>query len=370
LLLLLLLLSFGHFGFLFLPVRKRPFFSCNILIPTKYLIFSLLGPNFRGRLFSTDFCHKYYEHNWRLAVGIADIGVLDVVEDFGKERKTVKGLSSSTGSVRLDRALGGKLPSGAIEIYGDASVGKTTLLNAIMAQAQATEFSVALCPSEYLDLPYMRTCGVDLNSLALITGNYGEDVLHGAHRFIEANKGFRCLLAIDSATGLRPEVDHPGCWKAMLCVFLETVLPELSDGSCIVMTNQVRMRKSIDPGRMFVGEVVDSTAKSVIDLFSARLELERQEVMIDRYEMAVKVVSSIFSVPSRVIYLPVVKGRGVHETLDLLRLAADLGVVEKAGSWYKWRECPLGQGEQAAAIALAEHQAIAVGVLDDIERGA
>ena len=303
-------------------------------------------------------------------MGIVDEGILDVVEDFGKERKPVMGFSSSTGIVGLDRALGGKLPSGAIEIYGDASTGKTTLVNTIMAQAQANDFSVALCPSEYIDFPYMRKMGVDLNSLVLLTGNGGEAVLAGANSFLHAEKEFPCLLVIDSATGLRPEDDSPGNWKAMFYSFLNSATPKLGPRSCIVVTNQVRVRRSIDPRKMFVGAELDSTAKAIVDLFSARMMLERMDVMEDRYLMVVKIVASIFSVPSTAIYLPVIKGSGVNVPLDLLNVAIELGIIKKQGPWYEWRDHLLGPGTMAATTTLVAQPGLTDGILDDLEGGA
>jgi len=172
--------------------------------------------------------------------------IYGVLGDLEKPRVTTASFSTSTGIVSLDAALGGRLPSGAVEIFGEASSGKTTLLFDIIAAAQRSGMLVALCPSEYLDIPYMRKFGVDLNSLILITGNYGEDVLEGALHFLHTHR-VPTLLALDSATGIRPEDDQPGMWMSMIDHFLSSALEALPNGSCVVMVNQVRMKRSIDP---------------------------------------------------------------------------------------------------------------------------
>jgi len=305
-------------------------------------------------------------------MGIADDDLLAVVKDFGRESQARMDFSSSTGIVSLDAALGGRLPAGAIEIYGESSVGKTTLLYEIITSAQDSGMAAALCPSEYLDIPYMRSFGVDLDSLILFTGNTGEYVLEAACRFIEDNKILArpCILAIDSATGLRPHHDEFGNWTGMIATFLEVVLPALGEGSCVVMTNQIRMKRSVHPDKFFVNGQVDTTARRIVDSFSARLELGRMDVTETDYTMTINVVSSLFSMPSTVLSVPVVKGHGVDVMRDLVRVARDAGAITQAGTWYSWNDVSLGQGEEGAANLLTANPKLADRILDDVMKGA
>ena len=305
-------------------------------------------------------------------MGIVDEGLMDAVKDFNRERTTKLGYSTSTGIISLDAALGGRLPHGAIEIFGPHSVGKTTLLNEMIAAAQAAGSIAALCPSEYVDIPYMRNFGIDLNSLALITGNTGEYVLEGACKFIEDHRilGRPCFLAIDSATGLRPEDDQFGQWNLMIDTFLEVALPELGEGSCIVMTDQIRTKRSIRPDKFFVDGQVDSTARRIVDAFSARLELSRTDVTESYYTMMVNVVASMFSTPATILPLRVEKGGGVDTMLDLVRVAVEFGAVQKEGSWYSFKDQSIGQGEQHVANILGANPELAKLILDEVMEGA
>jgi len=295
-----------------------------------------------------------------------------LVKELEGPKEVRKNLSTSSGIVSLDAALGGKLPSGAIEIYGEASVGKTTLLYEIISTAQNNGWVAALCPSEYLDIPYMKVFGMDLNYLTLITGNTGEWVLEVALRFIENHQGYPpCILAIDSATGLRPKDDRPGQWNRMVWSFLDTALSLLGEGSCIVMTNQVRTRRSIQPDKFFVNGEVDSSSRRIVDSFSVRLELSRVDVKDTDYTMMTNIVSSIFSRPSSVIPLPVTKGEGVDTMMDLIRYGLELGVLTKSGAWiWLGEEEPLGQGEANAANRLRATPMWAKRVLDAVMKEA
>jgi recombination protein RecA len=280
------------------------------------------------------------------------------------------GRSTSTGVVSLDAALGGPLPSGAIEIYGESSSGKTTLLYEIIATAQKSGMQAALCPSEYLDIPYMKKIGVDLDGLILITGNCGEDALDGALSFLWAHRNTGVVLAVDSATSLRPERDGAGDWTFMLDEFLGRALDALGDKSCVVLVNQVRVKRSVDPAKFFVDGEVSSTAKKILDLFTLRLELSRNGSRDGEHEIEVNIVASTVSKPATVVYLPVVPGEGINTMKDLLQFGLALGVVTQAGAWYSIGATgpnptiPLGCGIREAVHYLETHYDMASYLLD------
>jgi recombination protein RecA len=251
-----------------------------------------------------------------------------------------------TGVMGIDVALGGGLNSGATELYGEESTGKTGLLGTIMAEAQQSELAVALCPTEYLDKKYLADTGVELEALALIKGRTTK-MLDLAYRFVTQGPGY--VLAFDSATGLRPKKDMD--WWAMMHDFLDATLTDMSPGSCLVMVNQVRARKSMDPRKMFAGGT-SSAAVKLADMFTTRLELTRENVSDEHYDLNVHVVSSVLRAPASYVRVPVTKGTGVDVWIDLVRAAAEVGVVEKRGNWYYYLGQRLGNGEWQAGQTL------------------
>jgi len=270
---------------------------------------------------------------------------LQVIDDLMAPRDIVLGRSTATGILSLDLSLGGSLPEGSVEIYGEASTGKTSLLCCILAQAQRDGFQVALCPSEYLDLCHMEDLGVDLDALVLLTASGAEPAFSAG---LDLIKEPRTVLAFDSATAWRPTHDEPGRWLATVSRFLDDVTGSLGRESCMVMVNQVRVPRSVDPDRFFAGST-DSSARKIANRFAARMELFRTAVSDDRYTMEVNIVSNSLACPCTISELPFVKSTGVDRGLDLVRSA-----LKPNGPWYNFDGTVI-QGELAAAAFLEKN---------------
>src|ERR1700749_1642456 len=108
------------------------------------------------------------------------------------DKGTVKVESIPTGSLALDLALGiGGVPRGRIvEIYGPESSGKTTLVNHIIAEAQALGGVCAFIDTEHaIDPVYSRAIGVDTDELLVSQPDYGEQALQIADRLIASAAG-------------------------------------------------------------------------------------------------------------------------------------------------------------------------------------
>lgn len=290
-----------------------------------------------------------------------DLGLIDLLE----QRRTQPAVALGTGIVSLDYALGG-IPSGVTEIYGTESVGKTSLIIDMMLSAQGLMgMDVAICPSEFFDEPYFRRQGIDLDSLLVFRGEYGEDVLELAGDFVISG-GNRALF-LDSATGLRPKKDEFDNWLKMMLSWLEQVVPRMGQFSCIIMTNQVRVKRSVDPTRIFAGGT-DSTARRIAGIFDQRLELTREEVSEDKFTLVVNVVANTLRPPARFVRLPFIKGKGVDSWRDLVRSATTLGVLQQHGSWYSYEETTIAQGEEAVAQLLETNTDFGYIVLEDTLR--
>src|SRR6185436_18452752 len=103
-------------------------------------------------------------------------------------------------------ALGiGGVPRGRIvEIFGPESSGKTTLVNHIIAQAQALGGVCAFIDTEHaIDPVYSRAIGVDTDELLVSQPDYGEQALQIADRLIASG-------SIDSVAALTPKAELDG----------------------------------------------------------------------------------------------------------------------------------------------------------------
>jgi archaellum biogenesis ATPase FlaH len=273
--------------------------------------------------------------------------VLRGIIDVSCEEPQYSGAVLRTGILSLDMALGGGLPSGVVELHGDESTGKTALMGSILAAAQRANRATALCPSEYLDQPYLETLGVDLNKLALIKGS-----LDGVHPVMcDFVKSPDRVVAVDSLTALRPEDESPENWNWHVFQFLSGIRHFCGPGSLMMVTNQSRVRRSIHPGRT-LARGTETAARRFTDLFDVRLELGRDRVSRDEYTMVVNIEANVLSKPAVIVELPVKKGHGVQASLDTLRVALEHGAVEQAGSRYYIGGEELGHGEKDAAATL------------------
>jgi hypothetical protein len=275
------------------------------------------------------FVQQHPEVSQRLAAIFGDEAAL--------ERGVRQGTSCWTSIPSLDTILG-RLPLGIVDLNGPESAGKTGLLFEIGASAQKEGRPVIFWANETIDVPYMERIGMDTKHLPVLLGIEGEEDFFDFARSHED-----AVLLLDSFTALRPKGEKALTdWNDMAWDFLRRLRTELQDGSCVVMTSQVRAKLGSRGTR--------SASRRFEDLFDTQLELSREEVSEKWYEMLVNVKAHTITVPHRYTRLPFVKGMGVDKELDAIRCAVNLGVItQKPGGWLSLLDVVnLGQGEAQA----------------------
>ena len=115
-----------------------------------------------------------------------------------------------SGSIGLDKALGGGFPIGRIvEIFGQESSGKTTLcLHAVAEIQQSGKIAAVVDVEHALDVAYASRIGVDLKKLIVSQPNCGEDALRIAEALIYSD-GVG-LVVVDSVAALTPRAEIDG----------------------------------------------------------------------------------------------------------------------------------------------------------------
>jgi recombination protein RecA len=285
---------------------------------------------------------------------------------YNEERVVKSAVAVRTMIPRLDLALYGGIPSGVTEIFGPESSGKTALLGSILASAQQQKKATALIATEDLDIPYWQSLGVNLEDLLMIEI---EDIRDAPELIAECVHEPEYVLGVDSITALRGvygAFEDFLQWRITILDLLRRANDRISASSALVVTSQVRARKSVDPVKTFAGGT-ESASRGVLEEFMTRLELSRREVQDDRYTMVVNVVANVFGPPARFIELPAVKGSGIDTDLDLIRLADELGLIERKGNWYQLGD-RLYHGAHAAARAL-EYRPVLRNLLLHDEKG-
>jgi recombination protein RecA len=271
-----------------------------------------------------------------------------------------------SGSIGLDVALGiGGYPRGRIvEIYGPEASGKTTLALHALAETQKLGGTAAFIDAEHaLDTNYAAALGVMCDDLLVSQPDTGEQALEICDMLIRSNAVD--MLVVDSVAALTPRAElegemgdsHVGLQARLMSQAMRKLTSTVSKSrACLIFINQIRMKIGV----MFGSPETTTGGRALKFYCSVRLDVRRigsikqgQEVLGNRTR--VKVVKNKLAPPFRESEFDIIYGKGISSTGDALDLGSDLGLVDKAGSWYSYEGERLGQGRLNAMTTLEEN---------------
>jgi recombination protein RecA len=84
----------------------------------------------------------------------------------------------------------------------------------------------------------------------------------------------------------------------------------------------------------------------------------------------VRVVKNKVAAPFRVAEFDILYNEGISKAGDVLDLGVELGLIEKRGSFYTYREERIGQGRENAKEYLRQNPAIAAAVEAQVREAA
>ena len=295
-----------------------------------------------------------------------ELALSQIEKQFGKgavmklgEFKTTDVEAISTGALSLDVALGiGGIPRGRIiEIYGPESSGKTTLALHMIAECQKSGGEAAFIDAEHaLDPVYAKHLGVDIDNLIVSQPDTGEQALEIAEALIRSSA--IDLVVVDSVAALVPkaEIDgemgdtHVGLQARLMSQALRKLAGVLNrSNASLVFINQLREKVGVmfgSPETTPGGRALKFYASVRLDI--RKIEAIKQDSEIIGNKVRVKVVKNKVAPPFRETEFDIIYGKGISKSGNILDLAVNLDIVEKAGAWFSYNDERIGQGRENA----------------------
>jgi recombination protein RecA len=224
-----------------------------------------------------------------------------------------------------------------------------------------------------VDPKLFRAYGVDTKKLELVQGYDGEENLDILERFIKT--GAFSIAVVDSVSALIPrgeaeadiDKDQMALQARLMSKALRKITPIANQtGTTIIFINQLRHKIGGygNPEVTTGGEALAFYSTGRISVRGPEAKSRRllDDVTGEVYghKTEFEIIKNKLAAPFKKAEVKLIYGQGYDAHWEVLDMATSLGVVDKAGAWYKYDGKNFAQGEQKAVAHLKDMQNLAM----------
>lgn len=172
-------------------------------------------------------------------------------------------------------------------------------------------------------------------------------------------------MVVDSVAALVPRAEiegdmgdaHVGLQARLMSQALRKLSGTISKTKTIALfINQIREKVGV----MFGNPETTPGGRALKFYSTIRLEVRRAEQIkqsgdVIGNRVKLKVVKNKVAPPFKVAEVDIMYGKGISQSGELLDMAAEKDIIDKAGSWYSYKDEKIGQGRENAKKFLEEH---------------
>jgi recombination protein RecA len=249
-----------------------------------------------------------------------------------------------TGSLSLDRALGGGIPVGrTVEFFGPEMSGKTTLAQHVMREFQKQGRVAALIDAEHtFNKDLAAEYGLDVDNILISQPECGEQALDITESIVRS--GDVGVVVIDSVSALTPRKELEGemsdqdiaLQARMMSKAMRKLTAALHQNNCTaIFINQLREKVGV----MYGNPEVTSGGRALKFYATIRVRVAMGDRLSDKknvygHIMRFKVVKNKVAAPFREASVNLIYGKGFDTISEIADLSEELGLARRGGSWY------------------------------------
>lgn len=254
----------------------------------------------------------------------------------------------------------GGIPRGRIiELFGPESSGKTTIaLHCVAKEQKRGELCAYIDAEHALDPSYMGQIGVDVDNLLVSQPDSGEQALETAEALVESRAV--SLLVVDSVAALVPQAEldgemgdsHMGLQARLMSQAMRKLRGKCAiNGVTIIFINQIREKLGVmfgSPETTTGGRALKFYASVRLDVRKVSGENGAGKIMSGGvqigHQIRLRAVKNKVGTPAQSTEIDLIYGQGIDTEADFITFAKKAGVIEQAGSWFKFNGENIAQG--------------------------